>query len=428
MRQQGILIAALVLMGVAIASVPGSRAATGDPGSLDHSFSDDGKVQIGLDNEAEHASITSLLRYGKRVLAGGYFYNDQEERFALARLRKGGGLDDTFSGDGKVKMPPSYRFARIAKYGRWKVVVADNDGGDVLVARYRWNGDFDKTFSADGRARSDIAGRRALLKAVRVLPGGKILVAVETVSVTTSSDVDLTLMRYKPNGSLDRGFGQDGLVTTEPVIYDEQGREAHPDVVKLLPSGGMLTASGAERAFVVARFKPNGKLDDSWDEDGHVESFPQSRWYDDFSPADIEAAEDGSVVTIGNLYGRGGLLHPYIHRYTQEGNLDDSFSHDGIFTPRGSFFDAALIQANGKIIVAGTGHTSDGRDVFQLTRATASGTHDRSFGNNGTVETSFPPPGKATSESARAVELYRGKRFIIGGSSTKKWAIARYHQ
>lgn len=50
---------------------------------------------------------------------------------------------------------------------------------------------------------------------VKLQTDGKILVAGETYSSRTNVDLDVVLLRYNSNGSLDTTFDGDGIVTTD---------------------------------------------------------------------------------------------------------------------------------------------------------------------------------------------------------------------
>jgi uncharacterized delta-60 repeat protein len=69
-------------------------------GSLDNSFSGDGKLSLDVGSTSETATSLGVQTDGKIILAGygAYAFND----FALARLNSDGTIDNTFSDDGKV--------------------------------------------------------------------------------------------------------------------------------------------------------------------------------------------------------------------------------------------------------------------------------------------------------------------------------------
>ncbi|HWE94896.1 MAG TPA: CARDB domain-containing protein [Tepidisphaeraceae bacterium] len=92
--------------------------------------------------------------------------------------------------------------------------------------------------------------------------------------------------------------------------------------------------------------------------------------------------------------------------------------------------DIAL-QPDGKSIIVGTGGPA-GAEEFVLTRYTANGSIDRTFGNQGTVTTDFG----GRDDKAAAVWLLPGGQFLVAGTSTRMaggiaagsaFALARYN-
>ena len=76
------------------------------------------------------------------------------------------------------------------------------------------------------------------------------------------------------------------------------------------------------------------------------------------------------------------------------GDLDRSFSGDGRqttdFAGGGDEGEAVAVQADGKIVVAGSSHQGDNRGSdFALARYNADGTLDRSFSGDGRQTTDF---------------------------------------
>jgi uncharacterized delta-60 repeat protein len=89
------------------------------------------------------------------------------------------------------------------------------------------------------------------------------------------------------------------------------------------------------------------------------------------------------------------------------------------------------MQPDGKSIIVGTGGPA-GAQEFVLTRYTANGSIDRTFGNQGTVTTDFG----GRDDKAAAVWLLPGGQFLVAGTSTRMaggvaagsaFALARYN-
>ena len=152
------------------------------------------------------------------------------------RLLSAGALDPSFSLDGKATNPLRIGLgndvhtlfaADVAVQTDGKTVVAgslqrEDFGGqsDFAVARFNFDGTIDKTFG-DPRFPGVAFAHRGkrhgddLAHAVAIQPDGKILVAGEAaVSRTFHADgTDFAVARFLPNGKLDNSFDDDGMRT-----------------------------------------------------------------------------------------------------------------------------------------------------------------------------------------------------------------------
>ena len=148
---------------------------------------------------------------GKIVAAGDY---------GLVRLNPDGTTDDSFVTDPPYTDPRS--FAAVALQTDGRIIIAGHeynyatDDSDFFVAAYKPDGSRDETFSGDGIVTMDFGGHDDRAKAVVVQPDGRIGVAGYSVELDTD-DVpsrDFALARYDPDGTLDDTFSGDGKRTT----------------------------------------------------------------------------------------------------------------------------------------------------------------------------------------------------------------------
>ena len=114
-----------------------------------------------------------------------------------------------------------------------------------------------------------------------------------------------------------------------------------------------------------------------------------------------------------------------VARYRPDGTLDDSFGTDGIVTtPMGaaSHADAVALAPRGRIVVAGSMlDTRFSRSVFALARYDAAGSLDHTFGRGGTLTTGF----RLHDAGADAVAVQRRGKIVAAGASGG-FALARY--
>ncbi len=241
------------------------------PGDLDPSFGDGGKVKTGFENCRCRAHSVAIDSRGRIVAAGGGAERGAD--FALARYEPNGKLDPSFSGDGRVTTDffggsDSARSVAIDSHGR--VVAAgywcELAGCDwnLALARYDHDGSLDGSFGRGGRVRS---GLTFAPRAVAIDSRDRIVVAGSSAA---RGEARFALARYKPNGTLDRSFGSDGVVTTSmgppnrtdfanSVAIDRRGR---------IVAAGYTHRRDATRVFAVARYEPDGRLDRSFSGNG----------------------------------------------------------------------------------------------------------------------------------------------------------------
>ena len=126
---------------------------------------------------------------------------------------------------------------------------------DFGVVRYTADGHPDPTFNTTGVETTDIAGRGDVANAVAVQPDGKIVAAGE--AETAPSFFDFALVRYNTDGTLDKSFDGDGIVTTDlgSEFDDATAIAIQPDG-KIVPSQ-LDRGGGGSRRGVVAQPQRN---------------------------------------------------------------------------------------------------------------------------------------------------------------------------
>ncbi len=81
---------------------------------------------------------------------------------------------------------------------------------DIAVARYKKGGSLDTSFGGDGRVTTDFSGAFDVGRSVAILDSGDVLVAGQ--SQTAAGDQRIVVLEYRPNGTLDHSFSTDGKV------------------------------------------------------------------------------------------------------------------------------------------------------------------------------------------------------------------------
>ncbi|MBI5936102.1 MAG: hypothetical protein HY867_20550 [Chloroflexi bacterium] len=179
-------------------------------GSLDPSFSGDGILPANFGQDDLFLAITQYS--GKIYVVGqsGPTYANPDF-FITARVNADGTLDTTFSGDGKVKTSlGGYDVATKVVVSNGKVIVVGASDNNIAIVQYTATGVLDPSFSGDGKLKANFGFPSAMLQSV-AMQGSKIVV----VGGTDALSGDALLVRFTANGSLDSGFGAGGIVVTD---------------------------------------------------------------------------------------------------------------------------------------------------------------------------------------------------------------------
>jgi uncharacterized delta-60 repeat protein len=232
-------------------------------GSLDTTFDGDGKVTTAIGTGHDYGQSVTVQADGK-ILVAGYAVVGGKNELTLVRYNTDGSLDTTFSGDGKVTtaigIDNDYGYS-VTVQADGKILVAGyTDNGstnDFALVRYNTDGSLDTTFDGDGKVTTAIGTGHDVGYSVTVQTDGKILVAGYTDNGT---NYDFALVRYNTDGSLDPTFSGDGKVITAIGAGHDQGRSVTVQADgKILVAG--YTHNGSNYDFALVRYNTDGSLD-----------------------------------------------------------------------------------------------------------------------------------------------------------------------
>ncbi|MEC4679021.1 MAG: delta-60 repeat domain-containing protein, partial [Nitrospirota bacterium] len=121
---------------------------------------------------------------------------------------------------------------------------------DFVLARYNANGSLDTAFGNNGIVTTAIGTGHDFAKTIKIQTDGKILVAGTVFSAALPGQ--FALARYNANGSLDTGFGNNGIVIT-PLGGTQTPRAAHVFDLAIQTSDGKIIAGGFSSGVVNSR-------------------------------------------------------------------------------------------------------------------------------------------------------------------------------
>lgn len=316
-------------------------------GTLDTSFSSDGKLTLAFVNTSSSGIKTSRAdagydvyqqANGKLVVAGG-----SEGLLALARYNADGTLDTSFSDDGTLVDTSYYigqsiiqqidgrlavintngtivrynvdgtKYNYFGTYSYGKDIIQQPDGklvaaGEYYISRHLADGKYDPSFSGDGLVVISFGYDGFTTKSLIRQTDGKLVVAGYSGS-------DFALARVNPDGTLDASFGNEGKVTTDIAASSLD----YAFSVIQQTDGKLVVAGYSGSDFALVRYNVDGSLDTSFDGDGKVTTNVVS-FTDEFGYSLIQQT-DGKLVVAGASDGNFALI-----RYNPDGSLDTTFA------------------------------------------------------------------------------------------------------
>lgn len=347
-------------------------------GLRDSTFSGDGKIIVNFGGD-DTAWAVEVQSDNKIVVAGETCKTTSATgcNVAMVRFNANGSLDTTFSGDGKVvtDFAGNHNAAKaIAIQSDNKIVLAgyvfNGTNYDFAIYRYNPNGSLDTTFSKDGRARVGFGvGRNDFADAVDIQDSDRKIVVVGS-SGSSGNGNDFALVRLTPGGAFDTTFSGDGRQLTNLGADDlAYGFAGQPDG-KLVVVGQRINLAQTKSSIAVARYNPNGSLDTTFNFSGFkVFSIFTDLWSFGY---DVFVTSNGKIVVGGSTDVGGNIFDFTIVRLNPGGTLDRTFSGDGKVTIDFGGDDLAYAisrqPSDGKYVLGGSSSVGPGGSDFALVR------------------------------------------------------------
>jgi uncharacterized delta-60 repeat protein len=241
-------------------------------GRLDPSFGGgDGKVRKEFSKREDSCSSLTLQADGKIVVAGQRALPHANGAFALMRFNTDGTLDPTFSNDGKVGIQiPGHVFS-----GAEGLVIQPDGkivaGGtaftelqtDFALLRLEADGTRDPGFGTNGTATAHFPSGFQEAWALALGGDGKLVLAGGV------EGEHFALARFDSSGALDPSFGGGGLVTTG---WGPRVTFANIWAVGIQSDERVVAVGSVEPYFGLARYAVDGTLDPSFSGNGKVKT------------------------------------------------------------------------------------------------------------------------------------------------------------
>jgi len=504
-------------------------------GTPDLSFDTDGWVDV---SSAQAIGGVALQADGKIVVAGITVIGGAQTSLA-SRLNSSGSIDTTFGASGSFVYPASDAalFYDLLIEASGKIVIFGFTGThhykfDLLAVRLTGNGTLDSSFGNNGTSRTPVGfsvigsagtvqsdGRYILvgqtigiigtLRAVLVrldslgkpdatflsggvtqqndylnsVAGSRILELADGSFITLGLSIAapyMYLVKYRSDGTIDRSFGSDlgvgigtiGLAvgpvgaaseflnngdtqssgrilvlartisTGSPVVFGFTNAgildptfgvagtatvsvdNMYPTKMVVLPDNKILVTALTTTTGVssIYRLNANGTIDTSFGTGGSTLIASP-----DTSPAQVDGmnvSADGKIIVVGVLRSSGDD-QTLISRYSANGTLDTTFGTNGFaFAGTGTSGNSAFtvnVLPDSRLLISGTSDFGTSHEIF-LTRLSSSGAADTTFGTNGYVRYT------GVSGSVHAVVAVQPDQRILIGYATNQVIINRLNE
>ena len=299
-------------------------------GSLDPSFGSNG-IKVFLPATTKEYIEDIILQPDGKILALGYRCIDDSCQMMIYRLNPNGSFDNTFYGLGHRTIDfgsayDSYGYdlalhddGRILAIGS----VIDNDFKvHMALCRLDPDGNLDPGFNVNGMLVMDIGSMHNYINNVEV-QDGKILVGGMSYPYTFDPYGYVTLARFSESGTLDPGFGLNGIVSTniylDTYILFDRGDMCLDNQGRILY--GVYQQGIQSSDFALFRFLPDGPPDNSFGQYGLTVT-------DMARNAVISALAvqyDGKILTGGYQVKENYGTDFALVRYRDDGSLDPGF-------------------------------------------------------------------------------------------------------
>jgi uncharacterized delta-60 repeat protein len=356
MRNRSLLFVVVLLLSCADGDI--ARAIT----RLDNAFGVDGRVAVELG--AGNSGHAVVVQPDGRIVVAGSTVLGTTRHFSLVRFNRDGSLDTTFNGEGAVITPVTSGDSEALALG----LLPD---GRLLAAGYGYNG----------------------------------------------VDRDFALVCYFADGSLDRSFGENGMV------IDRIGNSHEEITALLIDSQGMINVAGSVagttgRVLAVARYYPDGTPDGAFGEGG-VSLVGVGM---DATAEGLVQGADGGLIVSGSCE-VDGLTTLMLVGLIANGSIDPGFGSNGVAVAGGSFTVTEgygmAVDDQGRLYLAGSTGAMGQRDAA-LFRFTSSGEPDLAFGDQGSVVTTV------SEEDDVLYDVSVGKGGVVASGFTTDAGLRRF--
>jgi uncharacterized delta-60 repeat protein len=318
-------------------------------GTMKDSFGNNGVIVVPFDDTEVYPNSIRIL-HDKSILVSG----STPTKLFILKFKENGAPDTTFGSDGRVIISISDTIscggAYLAIQEDEKLLLAGycirNSNSNLLLFRFNTDGTIDPIFGTGGIVETDLGGWEAGTS-VAIQNDKKIVLSGYS---TSNENNDFILLRFNSDGTPDHSFGESG------VVYANLMGQGTCKSVVVQPDRMILQGGTLNNDFVLVRYTPEGKRDVNFGDQGIV--MTDLVYYEDAEANDIALQPDGKILVAGNAVWFADLVLLILNRYNKDGTLDTDFGYNGSAEwlseqYKWAYGQAVALQPDNKIIVTG---------------------------------------------------------------------------
>lgn len=239
---------------------------------------------------------------------------------------------------------------------------------------------------------------------------------------TISGAQNIAVAEYNSDGTLNNSFATSGVLTTSAT-----GTPAAANCVTVDGSGNIVIGGNdGSNNLLLIRLTSAGAFDSTFGTGG-IKTFTIGA----AAPAKaITIDANGKILVAGtaNISGQNNL---YVARFNTNGSIDTTFNTTGyntITASAGYIGTSIAIDQNAKIIVGGSVQGINGLDFLLARFNSTDGSLDTTFGSSGTVTTAISA---TANDQVQSVAIDSSNRILAGGyvsdsNNNNSFVLARY--
>ncbi len=229
----------------------------------------------------------------------------------------------------------------------------DETDRDFAILRLTEDGKADTSFADEGVFVMDLEDGNESPRQALELEDGSVIVS--GYSGVGDGPIAPVLFKLDEAGELIEEFGDEGIASAELLPAVAEAYEVGLQGDSFIITGYGRAAEGEKVDMIAARFTPEGELDTGFGEDGLVRVDISGQ---DDRGRDLVVLENGNILIAGSGKPSETDINAMLVMLTEDGELDDSFGRNGIYQvdlggKTDSFFSVALSDDESSAVVAG---------------------------------------------------------------------------